>query len=263
VLMKSKFGLVFGLAAEARKVLGRKSWEWVQGRPAFRTHLDDGTFLVAVQSGVGEENASSATDWLISEGVSAIAAMGLCGGLDPSLRTGDLVVASDLLRFDGGERAERWTTDADFVRHARAILTSAGLTVRSGAVVTTRSALFTAGEKGRVFRQTGALAVDMESAAVARAAVSANLPVCGLRAICDPGGKTVPGEFFDCVDHRGLIRYGALFHHLAMRPSLLRALVPLAEKYAAALRSLKRAWSVLIKNRLPAHMMNRDRQRGS
>ena len=94
--------------------------------------------------------------------------------------------------------------------------------------------LATAAEKAALRRATGADAVDLESAAAARAGI----PFAALRAICDPAARDLPHAALVALDARG--RIGAL-HVLAAvlaRPAELPALLRLAGDAARARRAL-------------------------
>lgn len=127
--MKPTLGLVFGLASEARLVLGRRRWRMVDGRPIYRWRFHDDTSLIAIQSGVGGERALSAAHWLISEGATALTAIGLSGGLYPGLRAGDLLIAAAVLQVDGVKSTSVWDTDADFSVRALSTLSAKGIPV--------------------------------------------------------------------------------------------------------------------------------------
>lgn len=255
--MKPTLGLVFGLASEAQIVLGRRRWRMVDGRPVYRRRFHDDTSLIAVQSGVGEERALSAAHWLTSEGATALAAIGLSGGLYPCLSAGDLLIAAAVLQVDDIKSTSVWDTDADCAVRALSTLSAEGISVHYGMVATTRQAVFTSEKKEALFLQTRALAVDMESAAIARAAAVSHIPIFLLRAICDPSRTTVPKEIFDCLDHDGNVGHKALLRNLLCQPSLMGAIVRITRQYAAASVALKRAWLALVKRRLPAYIATR------
>jgi adenosylhomocysteine nucleosidase len=89
----------------------------------------------------------------------------------------------------------------------------AGVIVSEGAVVETASA------KRELGTRTGALAVDMETAAMAGAAQEAGVPVVALRVISDPVDADMPvpmSVWFDV--ERQQPRVGALLAWLAKHP---------------------------------------------
>lgn len=110
--------------------------------------------------------------------VDGMISTGLCGALDPALRLGDVVVS-------GGAHIE---TRTSFVR---------------GPVHSIDHVAVTAAEKRTLRSQTGAIAVDMESAAVARKAAEWNVPYLCIRAVSDRAGDALPLDFNRYRNARG------------------------------------------------------------
>lgn len=114
--------------------------------------------------------------------VDGMISTGLCGALDPALRLGDVVVS-------GNARIEAPNdTRAPFVR---------------GAVHSIDHVAVTAAEKRTLRNQTGATAVDMESAAVEKKAAEWNVPYLCIRAVSDRAGDTLPLDFNRYRNTRG------------------------------------------------------------
>jgi len=110
--------------------------------------------------------------------VDGIISTGLCGALDPALRLGDVVVSGDA----------PVDTPAAFTR---------------GAVHSIDHVAVTAAEKRRLRNQTGAIGVDMESAAIAGKAAEWKVPYLCIRAVSDRAGDTLPLDFNCYRDTRG------------------------------------------------------------
>ncbi len=110
--------------------------------------------------------------------VDAMISTGLCGALDPALRVGDIVVAS----------AAALDTQAAYVR---------------GAVCSIDHVAVTSLEKRTLRNATGAIAVDMEAAAVERKAAEWNLPFFCIRTVSDRAGDTLPLDFNRYRNARG------------------------------------------------------------
>lgn len=110
--------------------------------------------------------------------VDGMISTGLCGALDPALRLGDVVVSG------GALIAAR----AQFV---------------PGAVHSIDHVAVTAAEKRTLRNQSGAIAVDMESAAVERKAAEWNVPYLCIRAVSDRAGDTLPLDFNRYRNARG------------------------------------------------------------
>src|SRR5438874_12671097 len=114
-----------------------------------------------------------------------VVSCGFCGGLDPGLIAGDLVLAT-AVRATSGELLEA----PEPARLAAAALLD-GVRYRQGELVQATS-VATTGEEKRALARSGALALDMESFAVARAAEQAGIPWLALRAVVDPADSPLP-----------------------------------------------------------------------
>jgi adenosylhomocysteine nucleosidase len=114
--------------------------------------------------------------------VDGMISTGLCGALDPALRLGDVVVS-------GNGRIEAPTDKRAACVH--------------GAVHTIDHVAVTAAEKRALRNQTGAIAVDMESAAVEKKAAEWNVPYLCIRAVSDRAGDTLPLDFNRYRNTRG------------------------------------------------------------
>jgi adenosylhomocysteine nucleosidase len=140
-------GVVAALEAEAR-TLG----------PATRRRdglasLGDGALLAV--SGMGGDLAAPAARRLVEAGASALLSFGLAGGLDPALRAGRVVLPSEVVSRDG----IRMQTSSEWRGHlGRAI---AELEPVAGALFSSVVPVSTVEDKTRLFRETGAVAVDM------------------------------------------------------------------------------------------------------
>ena len=86
---------------------------------------------------------------------------------------------------------------------------------------------------------TGAVAADMETAAVAQAARSRGVPWIAVRAIADACEYGPPaGQYRCCGCESGRVQAGRLLAALARQPSELVQLPPLARGFGAALDAL-------------------------
>lgn len=130
----------------------------------------------------------------------ALIAAGFAGGLDPSLRTGDVLVASN---FSDPALLEQ----AVQAGARRATFTTQTATVES------------ATRKNRLAKDTGADAVEMETAAIATLCASAGIPLVAVRSVLDEVDQDLPLPFdtwFDAGRQRP--RAGGVARHLARHP---------------------------------------------
>ncbi len=140
----------------------------------------DGEPLTIQSTGMGGPSAAIVLEELCDLGLERAIRVGTCGALDAGLGLGDLVVADAALASDGTSRAlgagERVAADAGLVAALRA---AAGDGVRSGAIVTSDLFYERDGERVAAWARAGALAIEMEAAALLRVA-----ELRGVRAAC-------------------------------------------------------------------------------
>jgi adenosylhomocysteine nucleosidase len=179
-----------------------------------------------VRSGGGTTaGAHQAADDLIRQGVTALVSFGLAGGLDPTLWPGDVVVASQVLLDD-----RRLTANAALATRFGG---PTGHTILAGAAVVADAAA-----KAHLFETTGAHAVDLESGAVARAAIAHGLPFAVVRAICDPSERDLPPAALIALDPAGRIGLAALIRSVLAQPTQIAGLLRLGRDAARARRAL-------------------------
>ena len=99
--------------------------------------------------------------------------------------------------------------------------------------------------KAALYAATGAAAVDMESAAVARAAARHGLPFAILRAIADPAQRPLPLAALVAMRADGGVALGAVLGALAQNPGQLPDLVRLGLDSRRGFSSLVRARALL------------------
>ena len=91
--------------------------------------------------------------------------------------------------------------------------------------------------EGWAFGETGAVAVDMESAGVAQVAALNKLPFVAVRAIVDTAGDTLPRAVV-AAGTEGRVRFARLILGIVRSPRELAPLMQLAKRYRAASRAL-------------------------
>ncbi len=151
--------------------------------PPRRWHgrLGDGCGCLVVQTGIGLERAAAAAR-TAPEGA-AFAAFGCGGGLVPWLRTGDVVLATAVVRLDTACRP---------ASSLPAVTASPDdLGTHAGPIASTPGVLGTAAEKTAA-AGCGALLVDMESWALACEAERRGVPFVAARVVLDVAGDEVP-----------------------------------------------------------------------
>ncbi|MBI3665885.1 MAG: hypothetical protein HY236_06610 [Acidobacteria bacterium] len=139
-----------------------------------RVGLLGGRPVVLAASGAGRANAARAVERAAGQYLlRALVSTGWCGGLDPALRPGQVVVADRVLSLDPpAEFPACWPKGAPAGGIGRGIVLTVDRFVQSA-------------QGKRELRLTGALAVEMEAAGVAAEAKKRNLPFYCIRAVSD------------------------------------------------------------------------------
>jgi adenosylhomocysteine nucleosidase len=188
--------------------------------------------LVAV-SGMGWTAATQGAQGLIDAGATALASFGLAGGLDPALPAGALVLPREVISPEG----TRWPVAWEWREQLACALTSVR-TVSAGNLLSCREPLVSAIDKAAAFRATAAVAVDMESVAIAEVAARHRLPFIAVRAIVDTAADSLPPSLTAAAAAAGAVRMGRLIGALLRAPRELAALIRLVPRYRAAQRTL-------------------------
>jgi len=205
-LDSKRIGIVVGLKAE-EKIARPLGWP------------------IAIGGGRAE-GAVYAVHTLIARGADALVSFGLAGGLDPVLRPGNILVPN-AVHLDG-----------------QIVPCDAALTARLGGptdhvLLAGETLLDTADAKRRVWHSLAAHAIDLETAAVARAALAHGLPFAVLRAICDPANASLPPAARAALDIAGGIGLWRVAQSLLRQPSQIPDLFALAHDAETARRALK------------------------
>jgi adenosylhomocysteine nucleosidase len=130
---------------------------------------------------------------------------GFAGGLDPRLAVADLVVAENLSTPELCALAREGVADPQHCAF--------------GAIISRALPVESVAGKAALFRETAALAVDMESEAVAAACRAAGVSLLVVRSISDPATTPLPVPFADWFDlQRQQPRILGLLKYLAVHP---------------------------------------------
>ena len=168
---------------------------------------------------------------LVAKPPSMVISFGLCGGLDPDLAVGDLIVGAAISGPDEAYQADpEWTGLIERKVEARRV-----------SVAGTQTILASSAEKAALFGATGCAVADMESLAVAEAATRAGVPFAILRAISDGALDALPQSAVAGFREDGRADVAAVVRALARRPWEFPALIRTAANAQAALRGLGHA----------------------
>lgn len=143
--------------------------------------------VTVLRTGMGPQNAERAVLQALGDAAlreAAVVASGFCAGLAPGMHPGDLVVADEIRHADGSTACTTTAcTNTELLVEAVA-RAAPGRTVHTGPL--TGSDHVVRGHERAELRATGAIAVDMESAATLRSALGAGpRAVAAVRVVVD------------------------------------------------------------------------------
>ena len=202
-----QIGIVVGIAAEIK--------------PAQRLSAN------ILCSGGRPEIAANQAHALIAAGASTLMSFGIAGGLSSMLRPGSLVVADQVI--------------TEFDRYPALSSCASVIRAHVGPIYGSWNVVATAAEKRELRQRTGALAVDMESGAVARVAMEAGIPFIALRAIADPATHNLPSAALLQLDELGRPHLRSVFWSILSGPGQIPALFRTGNQTQKALKRLRAA----------------------
>ncbi len=175
--------------------------------------------IAVVETGTGFARARRATQALIDAHTPKwILSAGFSGALDPKMKVGNIVVADVVCDVHGQELVQNSNMPAN---------PDAGLFV--GRILNTDEIVRTVEEKQRLAHEHGAIAVDMESLAVAQVAAETHTKYLAVRVISDDMSADLPPEVLSVLGATGTYRVGAAVGAVWKRPGAVKDLWKLRE----------------------------------
>lgn len=186
-------------------------------------------------AGMGPDNATSAAQTLVDLKVDALVSWGVAGSLDSGMLSGDIVLPVDVLDVDG----QLYHVNQDWHKALTNKLNHPGV-YSGGMLVSTHVVQQEARLKSELHQATQAMAVDMESAAVARVALNSNMPFVVIRSIFDTISMRIPASSTNATDQYGNVSIPKLISGLMKNPVELLQYPKLINSYAKAKAGLQR-----------------------
>ena len=222
-------GVVCGLAVEARTLR-----PWVERQEV----------MVAV-TGARPGAAERACARLIRGGCTVLVSWGVAGGLDPALDPGTLVVPDEVV----DETGRSWPLDRRLVPPAAGRI-SARTAIATGAerirLLGVERMVLRGEEKAAYLARRGAVAMDMESHHVARAADAGGCRAIAIRAIADPARRDLPPLAAMALDEAGRPQIPIVLLGLLRRPGQIGRLLAAWRDTRHALAALDEAATTVI-----------------
>ena len=170
---------------------------------------------------------------------------GIVGALSGGLRPGDIVIADRLVRTreDSTHPEHVVPVDREIIDHCERVLQAAGLQFSTGAILTARAVLPSADAKRLAKKNSGAIAVDMESVAIALAATSRGIPFAVVRTVMDSLEDEIFGA--EVADEEGQVRPLAAANYLVRNPGAFLKMPRMLRNLSHATKSLADAIEAL------------------
>jgi len=187
-----------------------------------------GRRVVVIRCGAGRQKAAAATELLIDgHRPQRVISAGFAGGLSPSLKRHDILIADRLIDADGREMP------LDLSPGLAATATQPG--VHRGPLLTLDRVVRLPSEKRQLFGRYGALAVEMETAAVAEVCRSRQVAFSSIRVINDPADEELPRDMEHLlVQKTEVARLGAALGAIWRRPGSAKDMYQLGENALVA-----------------------------
>ena len=186
-------------------------------------------FQVIVGAGDPERTTALVKD--AARDAKCLVSFGVAGGLSPYLKPGHVILSAEVIGDD-----RHWRPMERFQQQIAGLAERVG--AFEGAVLGSRAILATEDDKTRAWRETGAVAVDLESAIVARAAEAAGIPFLVLRTIADPSTRELPPAALIPLAENGTPAIKRVAAEVLRRPRQIASLFGLARETHQALAAL-------------------------
>jgi adenosylhomocysteine nucleosidase len=194
--------------------------------------------------GIGSDRAARGLQWAAEVVRPTVVASTGCGGaLGSGVGVGEVVVADTVVDASGTERG----TSAEWRERYHRASVAAGLASHGGRIFTSEVMLLDPESKSHAAEKSGALAVEMEAAALADYCLGRGVEFCAARVILDAADVHLAPELPALTNADGTICTSAVIRALARRPGLLRELLALRSAMLICRRALGRLHFELVR----------------
>lgn len=173
--------------------------------------------------------------------IRGVISFGVAGGLDPALKSGDVIMATEVLAGD-----TRWLADLAFHESLIAGIGRGRRRIVRGRLAGAEQVVAARHLKEALHLETGAAAVDMESHIAAAYAAEAGLPFAAIRVVSDPAHRALPSLARAAIKPNGAIDLRKVLGSIARNPLSVHELVSTGIDFSRALRSLRGCRGVLL-----------------
>jgi len=211
---------------------------------AFRKIAAGRTNVSILVTGIGRRNTEKAVRERLAGTLAPpelVFTCGFAGGLDPALKSGDVVFECGTRNAERGTKSE--PSDIGCYNIETRLVAAGAKQVKffcADRIATTVA------EKKKLREQTGADAVEMESAVVHEICRQHNIPCVTVRVISDTANEDLPLDFNQLAKADQSLDFGKLAWAIAKSPGKIPALMALGKKTNVASKRLAAVLERLI-----------------
>jgi adenosylhomocysteine nucleosidase len=220
----------------------------LKGLTGFRMRTTRGE-VVFVATGIGMKRGKAIARQALAAlpETRLVIGTGVVGALSGGLRPGDIVIADRTMRAraDSPHPEHVVAVDAVTLEYCERTLHAAGLASSTGAILSSPRVIPNPAGKRAAKQLSGAIAVDMESAAIAGEAAARGIPFAIVRTVIDSLEDEIFGA--EMADEEGRVKPLAAANYLVRNPGAVLKLPWMIRNLALATRALADAIEALIK----------------
>jgi adenosylhomocysteine nucleosidase len=197
-------------------------------------------------TGIGRQNAEkSLREFLAAHSPKLVLTCGFAGGLNPDLKLGDVVfeISSSSSRRESAQIKTGEKLETPYVVSYDKLIASGA---KPAKIFCADRIATTVAEKKKLRAETGADAVEMESAAIHAICRERGILCATVRVISDTAGEDLPLDFNALSKPDKNLDYGKLFLAIAKSPGKIGALMQLQKKTKFAAENLAGVLANLI-----------------
>jgi len=247
-------GLIAAMPEEIRPLLrlaGKYRREKIDGYEAYRFTYGKEKVLL-VKSGMGLENAAAAALALVNTKPCIVVNFGFCGALKEGIQVGDIIVAQRILL----NRENLFSPQSGIVeedarllsRHLADALNGNDFCIHGGAFVTAAEIMNKYEMASLVPAWAPNPVLEMETAAVAKAAAKEGVPFLALRGVSDDASEELGFSISELTDARMKVRIGKVLLTVARKPWIIPQMLQLARNSRKAGANLALAIAVMLED---------------
>jgi adenosylhomocysteine nucleosidase len=259
------FGIVFALGVESGPTEDLLSGSIrIRGSGFFITEGGiNGRRVVIIRSGAGLDNAARATEVLINgHHPKIVISAGFAGGLSPTLKRHEILLADSVIDYTGRQIILNRSPPLNDISNSGQALQCPldqfpfdqskldWPNLQIGKLLSVDHVIREPGEKQSLHLQHQALAVDMETFAVAEVCRRREVPLCAVRIIHDTANDTLPPDIERLLRQKTeAARLGAALGAIWRRPTSIKDFWALKENSLIAGHRLSKYIEQLIETR--------------